>query len=92
MRIAELAIIYVDVLIDDEVDFPLRLLAKPNSEGVRRKSKRERAILKGVVSKDQVHIHIEYPSCRALSDMVKRMKARTSRRLQEEYPALGKRY
>ena len=49
-------------------------------------------ILKGVVSKDHVHMHIEYPPFRSVSDLVKRMKGRTSRRLQEEYPALGKRY
>lgn len=49
-------------------------------------------ILKGVVSKDQVHMDIEYPPSKSLSDLVKRMKGRTSRRLQEEYPALRKRY
>jgi putative transposase len=49
-------------------------------------------ILKGVVSKGHVHMHIEYPPKTALSDLVKRMKGRTSRRLQEEYPALSKRY
>jgi putative transposase len=49
-------------------------------------------ILKGVVSKDHVHMHIEYPPSKSLSDLVKRMKGRTSRRLQEEYPALSKRY
>src|ERR687890_1386407 len=49
-------------------------------------------ILTGVVSKDHVHMHIEYPPSRAVSDLVKRMKGRSSRRLQEEYPALSKRY
>ena len=49
-------------------------------------------ILKGVVSKDHVHMHIEYPRSKSMSDLVKRMKGRTSRRLQEEYPALSKRY
>ncbi len=49
-------------------------------------------ILKGVVSKDHVHMHIEYPPSKSVSDLVKRMKGRTSRRLQEEYPALSKRY
>lgn len=49
-------------------------------------------ILKGVVSKDQVHIHIEYRPSLAISDLVKRLKGRTSRRLQEEYPELSKRY
>src|SRR5438045_8717492 len=49
-------------------------------------------ILKGVVSKDHVHMHIEYPPSKSLSDLVKRMKGRTSCRLQGEYPALSKRY
>ena len=49
-------------------------------------------ILKGVVSKDHVHIHIEYRPSLNISDIVKRLKGRTSRRLQEEYPELSKRY
>lgn len=49
-------------------------------------------ILKGVVSKDHVHIHIEYPPSISISNLVKRLKGRTSRRLQEEFPALGKQY
>ena len=49
-------------------------------------------ILKGVVSKDHVHIHIEYPPSKSISDIVKRLKGRTSRRLQEEYKDLSKRY
>ena len=49
-------------------------------------------ILKGVVSKDHVHIHIEYRPSLNISDIVKRLKGRTSRRLQEEYPELFKRY
>jgi putative transposase len=49
-------------------------------------------ILKGVISNDHVHIHIEYRPSQSISDLVKRLKGRTSRRLQEEYPALSKRY
>src|SRR5690606_28295129 len=49
-------------------------------------------IMKGVVSKDHVHIHVEYPPKQSISDMVKMLKGRTSRRLQEEFPELGKRY
>ena len=48
-------------------------------------------ILKGVVSKDHVHIHIEYPSKLSISQLVKCLKGRTSRRLQQEYPSLKKR-
>ena len=49
-------------------------------------------ILKGVVSKDHVHIYVEYPPSLSVSDMVKRIKGRTSRLLQQEFPALGKKY
>ena len=35
---------------------------------------------------------IEYPPSKSVSDMVKRMKGRTSRLLQKEYPQLQKRY
>ena len=49
-------------------------------------------ILKGVVSKDHVHMHIEYAPSKSISDLLKRLKGRTSRRLQEEYPVLRKKY
>ncbi|MEX0662735.1 MAG: IS200/IS605 family transposase [Balneolaceae bacterium] len=49
-------------------------------------------ILKGVVSKDHVHIHIEYPPRTSISQLVKRMKGRTSRILQKEFPTLKNRY
>jgi putative transposase len=49
-------------------------------------------ILKGVVSKDHVHMHIEYPPKLSIADMVKRLKGRTSRILQAEYPHLKNRY
>ena len=49
-------------------------------------------ILKGVVSKDHVHIHIEYAPSKSISDIVKRLKGRTSRRIQEEFPHIKKRY
>ena len=47
-------------------------------------------ILKGVVSKD--HVHIEYPPSISVSDLVKKLKGRTSRLLQQEFPSLGKQY
>ena len=49
-------------------------------------------IIKGVVSKDHVHMHIEYPPSKAISDIVKHLKGRVSRKLQQEYPDLSKRY
>lgn len=38
LKYAQAAGIYVDVLIDDEVDIPSKLPAKPKSEGVKRRS------------------------------------------------------
>ena len=49
-------------------------------------------ILKGVVSKDHIHMHVEYPPSLSVSDLVKRLKGRSSRLLQEEFPALRKKY
>ena len=49
-------------------------------------------ILKGVVSKDHIHMHIEYPPRVALSELVKGMKGRSSRLLQKEFPKLRQRY
>ena len=49
-------------------------------------------ILKGVVSKDHVHMHIEYPPKQRISEKVKGMKGHTSRKLQMENPWLEKRY
>jgi len=49
-------------------------------------------ILKGVVSKDRVHMLLEYPPSLSVSDLVKRLKGRTSRLLQQEFPELQKRY
>ena len=49
-------------------------------------------ILKGVVSKDHVHMHIEYPSKLSVSWILKQLKGRSSRLLQNEFPHLKKRY
>ena len=55
-----------------------------NSENVK--------ILKGVVSKDHVHIHVEYPPSLCVSVLVKKLKGRTSHHIQMEFPELKKRY
>ena len=49
-------------------------------------------ILKGVVSKDHVHMHIEYPPSKSISELIRRIKGRTSRILQKEYTELRRRY
>ena len=49
-------------------------------------------ILNGVVSKDHVHMHVEYPASKSISNLVKRLKGRISRILQREYTELRNRY
>ena len=49
-------------------------------------------ILKGVVSKDHIHLHVSYPPKLSISDMVKRLKGRSSRMLLSEFPELHRRY
>ena len=49
-------------------------------------------IIQGVVSKDHVHLYVSYPPKLSVSDMVKRFKGRTSRKIQQEFPHLSKRY
>ena len=49
-------------------------------------------ILKGVVSSDHVHMHIEYAPKLNVSSIVKSLKGRSSRKLQQEFPSLKKRY
>ena len=49
-------------------------------------------ILKGVVSKDHIHMHIEYPPKLSISEIMKQLKGRSSNLLQKEFPHLKKRY
>jgi len=49
-------------------------------------------ILGGVVSVDHIHLQIEYPPKLSISNLVKKLKGRTSRIIQQEYPKLSKRY
>jgi putative transposase len=49
-------------------------------------------IIKGVVSKDHVHILASAPPNRAPSEIMRRIKGRTSNSLLEEFPHLKKRY
>ena len=49
-------------------------------------------ILKGVVSKDHVHLHLSYPPKLSISDILKRMKGRSAKILLTEYSELKKRY
>ena len=49
-------------------------------------------ILSGVVSKDHVHMLIEYPPTKSVSSIVKKYKGHTSRKLQLEYTELKNKY
>ena len=49
-------------------------------------------ILKGVVSSDHIHMHIEYAPKQSISSIVKSLKGRSSRKLQMEFPKLKERY
>lgn len=49
-------------------------------------------ILKGVVSKDHVHPHLSYRPSQSISTLVKKLKGRSSRKLQQEFPELSKKY
>jgi len=49
-------------------------------------------IIKGVVSGDHVHLHISYSPKHSVSEIVRRIKGRTARKLLQEHPALKKRY
>ena len=49
-------------------------------------------ILKGAVSSDHVHMHVEYAPKLSISQFVKHLKGRSSRMLQQEYPKLKKKY
>ena len=46
--------------------------------------------LKGLVSKDQVHMHIEYRPSYDISSIVKLINERSLRKLQMEFPELKK--
>jgi putative transposase len=45
-------------------------------------------ILKGVVSKDHVHLHLSYPPKLSVSDLVKRLKGRSARMMLDEFAEL----
>ncbi len=48
--------------------------------------------VRGVVSKDHVHMHINYRPSQSVSGIVKKLKGRSSRKLQMEFPELKKKY
>ena len=49
-------------------------------------------IISGVVSSDHIHLHVDYLPSISISNLMKRLKGRSSRKLQQEFPHLEKRY
>ncbi len=49
-------------------------------------------ILRGVLARDHVHMFLSIPPKLSLSDVMQRIKGRSSRRIQMEFPELRKRY
>ncbi|MBT4888438.1 MAG: IS200/IS605 family transposase [Rhodospirillales bacterium] len=50
------------------------------------------SIISGVLSMDHVHMFISIPPHRAVSDVMRRIKGRTSRKIQMEFPELKQKY
>jgi len=49
-------------------------------------------IISGVLSSDHVHMFVSVPPKVAISDFMRCVKGRTSRKIQQEFPELRKRY
>ena len=49
-------------------------------------------IIKGVLSRDHVHLFVEIPPHVSVSDFVRRAKGRSSRKIQQEFEHICKRY
>jgi putative transposase len=49
-------------------------------------------IINGVLSADHIHLFVEIPPHISVSDFVKITKGRSSRRIQQEFPEIKKRY
>lgn len=49
-------------------------------------------IVKGVLAQDHVHMFLSVPPKHSVSDVMRRIKGRSSRRLQQEFSVLKKRY
>ena len=49
-------------------------------------------IVQGVLGRDHVHMFLSIPPKLALSNVMQRIKGRSSRRIQMEFPELRKRY
>ena len=55
-------------------------------------NKREITIIRGSIGKEHVHMLVSCPPSISVSEMLKYLKGRSSKKLQEEYKSLRKRY
>jgi putative transposase len=49
-------------------------------------------IIKGVLASDHVHMFVSIPPSLSVSDLLRKMKGRSSHKVQREFPQLKKRY
>ena len=49
-------------------------------------------LISGVLSSDHVHMFVSIPPKLAVSDLMRKMKGRSSQKVQRDFPELGKRY
>ena len=49
-------------------------------------------VIRGHVSKDHVHLYVSVPPTVSVSEMMKLIKGRSSRKIQQEFPELCKKY
>ena len=49
-------------------------------------------IVEGVLSQDHVHMFVSVPPQLSVSELMRRVKGRSSRKIQQEFPVLRKRY
>ena len=49
-------------------------------------------IVNGVLSSDHIHVFVSIPPHVAVSDFVRKAKGRSSRKIQQEFPQIRKRY
>ena len=49
-------------------------------------------IVKGHVSKDHIHLYVSYPPKLSVSEMIKRLKGRSSKMIQTEFQELGAKF
>jgi putative transposase len=73
-------------MLDGEIALRVKELVRQSCEAF------EIKIISGVVSKDHVHVFVSAPPTMAPSEIMRRLKGRTSSKLFEEFPHIKKRY